>query len=176
MSKFDCIKKPKKTAEEMEREIKRTRNFDKVQFLDLSKPGRYKVRLVGSLYTFKISNPNPEAYPNYLQRFSIYVFDRNDENKLKIMEKGYMLFNQFLEYKDITRNDPVSIDNAPSFVIEMFFREEKIGDRMVNMFMSSVMAEKDICPLTKEEIKRFQNDSVNLNEYYLTPHRRDYYA
>jgi len=96
--------------------------WSQVEKLKVKDPNtQYRVRLIGDPYQFnKLYEPievnldpgyNRElevfkAGNNPSPRYAVWVFDRNDGNKIKLFENGPMIFRQFGTYQEIIGDDP----------------------------------------------------------------------
>jgi len=106
--------------------------FNKAEFISLKAEGTYRIRLVGSYVKFRRhwkpygqpinTHDNLKAqdpawsggfYPS--RRFAINIIDRAD-GKLKILEAGPTIFDQFSIYRKATEIDPAGKD-GPDFAI-----------------------------------------------------------
>lgn len=107
-------------------------NRPKTDYMDMSKPGDYNVRLVGPHVWFRkhfkpyratVQDEDKGVDPAWQAGFvpglraAINVIDRAD-GKLKILEKGTTVFNKFAEYKSIFNKDPAGKD-GPDFRIKV---------------------------------------------------------
>ena len=96
--------------------------WNQVEKLKLKDPStQYRIRLIGDPYRFfKLYEPIEITLdPVYNQelevfkagnhpssRYGVWVFDRNDGNKIKLFEGGPMVFRQFGNYQEIIGKDP----------------------------------------------------------------------
>lgn len=100
-------------------------------FLKLEAGKRYTVRLVGKAYKYfqhwepvvcrspgtdpetgQVLDPLMQAGLEPKLRYSIWVLDRNDGNKLKLMDFPSTLFKTFLEWKEAYNEDPGGIQGT----------------------------------------------------------------
>jgi hypothetical protein len=139
---------------------------EKIPFLDTSKPGKYKVRLVGPYvkcrkhfkpYRATVQDTDKENDPAWKagwipsKRYAINVLDRLDGNKLKILEKGPSVFKFFYSYKVDCNNDP-SGKEGPDFMITVII--PKGEDGMPNKLKTEyTVTHLDKAPFTKEDMK-----------------------
>jgi len=115
-------------------------NRPKTDYMDMSKPGDYDVRLVGPHVWFRkhfkpyratVQDEDKGVDPAWQAGFfpglraAINVIDRAD-GKLKILEKGTTVFNRFAEYKSIFNKDPAGKD-GPNFRIKVSIPKGKDG-------------------------------------------------
>lgn len=83
------------------------------------------------------------------ERFAIWVFDRNDDNKLKVMDFPPSLFDQFVEWKDAYNEEPGG-KNGPDWSIRI---ESKTGQKRNARYKALAL---DRSPLTEEELERIK--------------------
>jgi len=94
-----------------------------------SKP--YRIRLVHKPYRFfshfdviRAISPGLDndvcwqAGNSPRERYAILVLDRNDENKLKILEAGPAVFNEFKAYFELSGKDPGAVD-GPDWLVQV---------------------------------------------------------
>jgi len=128
---------------------------------------QYKVRIIGNPYQFfKLYEPievtlDPDydkgqevftAGNNPSSRYCVWVFDRNDGNKIKLFENGPMIFRQFGNYMEIINEDPGG-ENGPDWSLSF---TDPIGDNgqpNPRLRKYSVMHIKP-APFTEEEQRR----------------------
>lgn len=96
--------------------------WSEIDRLKLKDPNtQYRMRLIGDPFRFfKLYEPIEvtlgASYNEELEvfkaghtpsaRYAIWVFDRNDSNKIKLFEGGPMIFQQFGTYQEIIGDDP----------------------------------------------------------------------
>lgn len=112
---------------------------DGVEFLKLEVNKKYKVRLVGTPYEYlqhwsPVICRSPESektceelvdpilqmglqteYPK--PRYAMWVFDRNDGNKLKVMDFAPTMLDKFKGWKENFNEDPSGL-NGPDWIIQ----------------------------------------------------------
>ncbi len=111
-------------------------DFRKVEYMDMSKPGSYKIRLVGSHVKIRkhwspiratVRDDGKAIDPAWKagfvpgRRFAINVIDKTNLDKgetgsLKVLEKGATVFKAFAAYKAATGIDPAGKE-GPDFVV-----------------------------------------------------------
>lgn len=151
---------------------------NKVEWMKFPKPGTYRVRLVGPFVKFlrhnkpfdgervithlsyKDKDPAWKAgfYPR--ETYAIHMFDRNDGNKLKILEKGNSIFRAFSTYKKVNDINPAGKE-APDFSIEVSWPD---GNKFQAKYTVTPLAK--IQALNDEEIAAWQSGRAPLNEIY----------
>lgn len=138
---------------------------EKIPYLDMSKPGKYKVRLVGPYikcrkhfkpYRATVQDTDKDSDPAWKagwvpsKRYAINVLDRLDGNKLKILEKGPSVFKFFYTYKVDCNNDP-SGKEGPDFMITV---SVPMLDGQPNKLKTEyTVTHLDKAPFTKEDMK-----------------------
>lgn len=148
------------------------------QFLKLEAGKKYKVRLVSRpVQYFQHWDPvicrspgvDPESGktldPLMLQghtpkkRYAIWVFDREDQNKLKVMDFPPSLRDQFVEWKANFNEDPGG-PNGPDWIVKL---EVPGTDRRRTKYKASYL---DKAPFTQEELKQITEGNLKekLNE------------
>lgn len=160
-----------------------TTDGKKVKYMVFDKPGMYTVRLVGKGVKF-LRHWEPFTKGGVKQRiitdkkyegedkawaagfwpretFAIYLFDRNDNNELKVLEKGKQIFGGFSSFKTVEGINPANPDEAPEFVIEVVWPK---GDRRQADY--KVTARRAAAPLTAEEKQKYKETFIPLEEFY----------
>ncbi len=102
-----------------------------VEYLKLVEGVTARIRLVGKPYEFYRHYTTIQATsPGFKQdvawqaghepkkRYAILCLDRNDENKLKVFEAGPLVFESFMTYYEMSKNDPGGVE-GPDWVIQM---------------------------------------------------------
>ena len=146
-------------------------------FLKLEAGKKYKVRLVGKPASYhqhwepvicRSPGVDPETKktldPLMLQgftpkkRFAMWVLDREDGNKLKIMDFPSVLFDQFAEWKASANEDPGGA-NGPDWSIKL---DIPGGDRRRTKYKATSLAQT---PLTDEELKAIKEGNLKEKLY-----------
>jgi hypothetical protein len=146
-----------------------------IDYLKLEIGKRYRVRLVAKPFGYfqhwePIICRSPEMDesgvtldPLMLQglqpkpRFAIWVFDRNDGNKLKIMDFAPTMLEQFKIFKDNFQDDPGG-SKGPDFIIE---GKCPGGDKRKTKWTCSYLERS---PFTEEEVALIKTkDAKGLN-------------
>lgn len=138
---------------------------EKIPYLDMSKPAKYKVRLVGPYvkcrkhfkpYRATVQDKDKSIDPAWQagwtpsKRYAINVIDRAD-GKLKILEKGPSVFKHFYAYKVDCNNDP-SGKEGPDFIITVSI--PKGDDGLPNKLKTEyTVTHLERAPFTKEDMK-----------------------
>jgi len=150
------------------------------QFLKLEPNKKYRIRLVSNaVQYFQHWEPvicrspgvvdGKTVDPLMLQgfapkkRYAIWVFDREDQNRLKVMDFPPTLFEQFAEWK-ANFNDAPGGANGPDWVIKL---EVPGTDRRRTKYKASYL---DKAPFSEDEIKQIKEG--NLKEK-LTEFRKE---
>ena len=153
----------------------------KPAYMDLSKPGDYKVRLVGphikcrkhfKPYRATVQDTDKETDPAWKagffppRRFAVNVIDKTgikagETGVLKILEKGSQVFKNFASYKAVKGVDPAGKD-GPDFNINV-----KIPKKDDKMSTEYTVMPIDKAPLTESEIKMIKEQTLfPLTEIY----------
>lgn len=66
--------------------------------------GRLRTAICDNPDTCTVKDKHPDLRPS--RRYAILVLDRNDDNKLKILEGPQTIFEEFKKYYDITKKKP----------------------------------------------------------------------
>jgi len=105
-------------------------NKPKTDYMDMTKPGNYIIRLVGphikcrkhfNPYRATVQDDERNVDPAWQagftpgRRYAINIIDRAD-SKLKVLEKGSKVFKNFANYKSITKKDPAGKE-GPNFAV-----------------------------------------------------------
>ena len=137
---------------------------EKIPYLDMAKPGKYKVRLVGPYvkcrkhfkpYRATVQDTDKANDPAWLagwvpsKRYAINVIDRAD-GKLKILEKGPSVFKHFYSYKVDCNNDP-SGKEGPDFMITV--KVPMLDGEPNKLKTEYTVTHLDKTPFTKEDMK-----------------------
>ena len=140
-------------------------DLPKTEYMNLSKPGKYVVRLVGSHvrcrkhfkpYRITIQENEKDIDPAWQagfypsKRFAVNVIDRAD-GKLKVLEKGPQVFKAFAAYKAATDIDPSGAE-GPNFAITVKVPKGDNGEPNIMKTEYSVVA-LEKAPLTDEDKK-----------------------
>jgi hypothetical protein len=110
---------------------------------------------------------NGGAFPR--KRYAIWLFDRKDNNELKILEFGPTVYKAFKKYKDLKKVNPGSRDKAPNWIIEKTI-PEKYNEKKKRVEKNPLNTEysvihDEVTPLTEEEIAKINSVfSTNLDE------------
>jgi hypothetical protein len=157
---------------------------NKADYMKFDEPGDYRVRLVGSHVKFlKYWQPfNAITHPDYIkegvdpvrkagfyydQRYAIHVFDRQDENKLKILDRGNQIFKKFAKYKAISQGVDPAGKEAPEFIITVEMpKDKKTGKYIKRQTKYQVMPDSKVTPLTEEEIQTYKENRWPLKDLY----------
>jgi len=138
---------------------------EKIPYIDMSKPGKYKVRLVGPYvkcrkhfkpYRATVQDADKDSDPAWKagwipsKRYAINVLDRLDGNKLKVLEKGPSVFKFFYSYKVDLNNDP-SGKEGPDFLITV--KVPMVDGQPKKMKTEYAVTHLDKAPFTKEDMK-----------------------
>lgn len=142
------------------------------QFLKLEAGKKYRVRLVSKPLVFfqhwdpiacrspqpgedgKIVDPLMLMGFEPKRRYSIWVLDRDDANKLKIMDFPPTLYEQFVEWKNDFNDDPGG-PNGPDWNIRL---EIPGGDKRRTKYKANHLDRK---PFTKDEADAIANGGLN---------------
>jgi len=141
------------------------------QFLKLEAGKKYRVRLVSNAVRyFQHWEPvicrspgvdakgvvlDPLMQMNYTpkERYAIWVFDREDGNKLKVMDFPPTLYEQFSEWK-VNFNDAPGGPNGPDWVIKL---EVRGNDRRKTQYKASNLEKTTLTP---EELELIKNGNL----------------
>jgi hypothetical protein len=141
----------------------------KTDFLTLKSGSTYKIRPLLEAYNFnkyfhKIDGKMRTAvvddevvsqlaakYPSELNkpanRYAMYVIDRNDENKIKIMEFPISVYKAFCNSFDATKRKPGSRQDGSDWLIK------KTGTGLNTSYETTFV---DYTPLTEDEYEKFK--------------------
>ena len=152
----------------------------KAKYMDLSKPGRYLVRIVGN-YVSYFRRWTPEVIENHTthleykdkdpfwkagfrtpKRFAIHVIDRAD-GEIKILDKGPGIFEEFAKYKRLKGINPAGKD-GPNFFIEVKIPMKNGKPDKKNTEYSVMPDEKT--PLTEAELEKLKAEKYPLQDIY----------
>jgi hypothetical protein len=146
-------------------------------FLKLEAGKKYRIRLIGKPACYnqhwepvicRSPGVDPDTKktldPLMLQgftpkkRFAMWVIDREDGNKLKIMDFPPVLFEQFAEWKTSVNEDPGG-QNGCDWSIKL---EIPGGDRRRTKYKATSLAQT---PLTEEELKAIKEGGLKEKLY-----------
>jgi len=152
----------------------------KVPFMKFQEPGQYRIRLIGGHVKFlrhfnpisaithadyKDRDPAWKAgfYPG--KRYAIHMIDRKD-GKLKILERGNGLFQNFANFSAIHGINPAGKD-SPDFIIVVKIPIDP-KTKKPNKYNTEyhVEAARENSPLTAEEIEMYKANKVPLQEIF----------
>ena len=77
--------------------------------------GQFRTAVIEDPEKSSMREKHPQLKPN--RRFAILVFDRDDENKMKIMEFGATVYEKFKSFKEISEEEPGG-NNGADFEIK----------------------------------------------------------
>jgi hypothetical protein len=137
----------------------------KTLYMDMSKPGKYVIRLVGNhVRCRKLFKPyratlrdedrgnDPAWKAGFFpqKRFAINIIDRAD-GKLKILEKGNSVFKQFANYKTTFGKNPADVKAGVDFQVTVTVPKLPNGqpNKLKTEYLITHLRET---PLTEEEI------------------------
>lgn len=141
------------------------------QFLKLEAGKTYRVRLVSNAVRYFqhwepviCRSPGVDAKGTVLdplmqmnfapkERYAIWVFDREDGNKLKVMDFPPTLYEQFSEWK-VNFNDAPGGPSGPDWKIKL---EVRGNDRRKTQYKAAAL---DKTPLTSEELELIKNGNL----------------
>jgi len=142
--------------------------YSQVDKLKLKDSGtQYKLRLIGQPFpSFKLYEPIEvnldKDYNKDLEvftagnkpsmRFAVWVFDRNDGNKIKLFEGGAMIFRQFGSYQEIINEDPGG-ESGPDWSVSFSDPVGDNGKKNPRLRQYRCMHLKE-APFTEEEKKQ----------------------
>ena len=66
--------------------------------------GQFRTAIIESPEKSSLKEKHPQLRPS--RRFAMVVFDRDDDNKMKILEFGSTVYEKFKSYKQITKEEP----------------------------------------------------------------------
>jgi len=158
-------------------------NRPKTEYMDMTKPGDYKLRLVGphvkcrkhfKPYRATVQDNEKSQDPAWVagfmpgKRFAINVIDRAD-GKLKILEKGASVFKHFANYKSVFGEDPAG-KNGPDFLIKVTVPKLPNGEPNKLKTEYTVTHLKE-APFTADEVKMIKEKGLwpLLEIYKSTP-------
>jgi len=154
-------------------------------YMDLSKEGVYKVRLVGKyiVYYRRWAPAVTETHTTHIDykdkdpfwvakfptppRFAIRMIDRNEKDlQLKILDKGSGVFEHFATYKRLFGIDPAGKD-GPDFIIEVKIPKKADGtpDKLSTEY---TVTHADKAPFTDAEKEMIKRDiqTISLEDIY----------
>ena len=99
-------------------------------------------------------------------RFAIHVFDRNDDNKLKILAKGNAIFKHFYNFRQVHGINPTGKGDAPDFIITVKIPLGDDGKPNKINTEYTVTPSLDLKSLTEEEVATYKEKKVDLKEKY----------
>ena len=121
---WDDVAKPVKKYQPKDGDKKR------LPYMKLVEGEKHRLRLVGKVWKFKrhyrpIMAISPgieqdvcwQAGNDPSDRYIIHVIDRDDDNQLKLLEGGSLLFGEFKSYSTLTGRNPSGAE-APDFIIQ----------------------------------------------------------
>lgn len=139
------------------------KSYVKVPYMSFSESGTYKVRLVGNVVKFlkhwkpfpkgariitapQIKDSDPAWAAGFYPRKTgaVLCFDRNDNNTLKILEKGMSIFRPIDFQSKVKGINPGGKDG-----VDIIINVEKTGPEPMDVEYSVLIDEK--APLTKAE-------------------------
>jgi hypothetical protein len=152
------------------------KEFRKARYMNMSKPGKYVVRLVGDHVNFrkhfkpynaKVQDGEKDIDPawqagwfpaaksavNVINKTEVWDFDKKcatGVGTLEILEKGPSVFKHFANYKSV--NDVIpSGKNGPDFIIEVKIPKDENGEyiRLKTEYLVGAIAKP--APFTEEE-------------------------
>lgn len=138
----------------------------KTLYMDMSKPAKYTVRLVGphvkcrkhfkpyrAVVQDNEKNVDPAWQAGFFpqKRYAVNVIDRSD-GKLKILEKGASVFKHFANYKAVFGKDPAGVKDGPDFLITVTVPKGPNG-QLNKLKTDYTVTHLKEAPLTKEEIE-----------------------
>lgn len=97
------------------------------------------------------------------ERYAIRVLDRSDGNKLKILEGGPSIFNDFKGYFELTSGKDPGGQNGPDWLIKVEIPMGKNGRKDRRMTKYHVMRDEK-APFTKEELASIKANWFELPE------------
>ena len=158
----------------------------KTEYIDMSTPGEYKVRLVGphvrcrkrfKPYRATVQMNEKErdiawskGWPAPPKRYAINVIDKTglaegETGKLKVLEKGPSVFKNFANYKAIFNNDPAGKD-GPDFLIVVKIPKDSSGN-YIKLKTEYTVTHLEKAPFTEDEVKMLRAQKLwPLKEIY----------
>lgn len=154
---------------------------NKADWIKFDKPGTYDIRLIGKPVSFfkhgqkpygvftkrtithedyKAQDPAWQAgfYPK--KTFAINILDRRD-GKLKVLEKGKTLFENFQNFKTTNEINPADPKEAPDFQVKVVWPN---GEK--NKAEYTVTPKMKAAPLTNDEIEYIKASAIDLRQLY----------
>lgn len=152
-----------------------TKGDSKVDWMKFPKPGTYKVRFVGAhvkflTYPFKpfrgkrvithkdYEGKDPAWKAGFIPsvNWAIFLLDRGDSNRPKVLQKGSSIFNALSEFKKTNDIDPTDKSAAPNFIIKVEWQD---GTKQSAKY--TVSYEMKPSPLTQEEKEMLKDVMLN---------------
>lgn len=149
-----------------------------IEHLTLAEGPTYRIRLVGKPYQFwrhyevlRATSPGFKSDVAWQaghvprERYAILILDRNDNNKLKILEAGPAVFNEFKNYFELKQRDPGGKE-GPDWMIQVKVPSrtkdgKTIKDKRQTQY--KVMADES-APFNAEEQKYIKDNWVELKD------------
>jgi hypothetical protein len=158
----------------------------KTEYMNMSKPGEYKVRLVGAHVkcrkrfkpyraTVQMNEKDLDVawangWPAPGKRYAVNVIDKTglqegEVGKLKVLEKGTSVFKHFAHYKTVKSIDPAGKE-GPDFSITVKIPNDSNGNPIKLKTEYAVMP-LDPAPFTEAEVKMIKEQKLwPLKEIY----------